>query len=176
LPKIYKLVLEIILRDEDQEKVVEAARQAYAASPASTQNDAGEMTDIPAEEFVDGPVTALMEIVQRNSMLEGLGIEVCGVSCTGSDCDGKADFEDAGAISEGHEEADDIGDEEDELDEWESGLYLCRWPNGEFSVVKAENKRDAMVQLDQWAGAHVSWLVALETFLADFRLAPILFI
>ena len=49
MPKMYKLVVEIILRDEDQEKVVEAARQAYALCPASTRNDQEEMTDIPAE-------------------------------------------------------------------------------------------------------------------------------
>ncbi len=172
MPKTYKLELEIVLSDEEQQGVVEAARQAYAVSPASTRNDAGQTTEIPAEEFVDGPVSALMEIVQRNSMLEDLGIQVHRVSCTDPDYDpSKEDFEEEAFGSEFHEESgDEVEDEEDGLDEWESGLYLCRWPNGEFSVVKAENKRDAMVQLDEWAGAHASWLGPLETFMAAFRL------
>jgi hypothetical protein len=49
-------------------------------------------------------------------------------------------------------------------------LYLCRWPNGEFSIVKAANKREAIIELDEWAGAQASWLVPLETFMVDFRL------
>jgi hypothetical protein len=56
------------------------------------------------------------------------------------------------------------------LEEFETGLYLCRWPNGEFSVVKAEDRKDAVVQLDQWAGAEPAWLVPLETCMVDFRL------
>jgi len=44
-------------------------------------------------------------------------------------------------------------DTEDDLDEFETGLYLCRWPNGEFSLVKADDRKDAVVQLDEWAGA-----------------------
>ena len=61
-------------------------------------------------------------------------------------------------------------EDENELDDWGGGLYLCRWPNGEFSVVKAESKWDVIIQLDEWAGAHVSWLAPLDTFMVDFTL------
>ncbi|HET8827673.1 MAG TPA: hypothetical protein VFM77_21210, partial [Terriglobales bacterium] len=59
---------------------------------------------------------------------------------------------------------------DDDLDDWGEGLYLCRWPNGDFSVVKADTKREALVELDQWAGAEAEWLVPLENFMVDFRL------
>ena len=36
--------------------------------------------------------------------------------------------------------------------------------------MKADTKRDALVQLDEWAGAEASWLTPLDTFMADFRL------
>jgi hypothetical protein len=39
-----------------------------------------------------------------------------------------------------------------------------------YVIDHAESKRDALVQLDEWAGAHAEWLVPLETFMADFRL------
>jgi hypothetical protein len=32
-------------------------------------------------------------------------------------------------------------------------LYLCRWPNGDCSVVWARNKEDAIVELDQVGNA-----------------------
>jgi hypothetical protein len=53
---------------------------------------------------------------------------------------------------------------EDDLEEFESGLYLCRWP------IKADTKREAVVQLDEWAGAEPAWLVPLETCMIDFHL------
>ena len=59
---------------------------------------------------------------------------------------------------------------EADLEEFETGLYLCRWPNGEFSLVKADDRKDAVVQLDEWAGAEPAWLVPLETCMVDFRL------
>jgi hypothetical protein len=59
---------------------------------------------------------------------------------------------------------------DDELDEYGSGVYLCRWPNGEFSVVTAESKREAILSLDEWAGAHPSQVSPIDGFMADFRL------
>ncbi len=70
----------------------------------------------------------------------------------------------------GEDEQEQASEEADELDEWDGGLYLCGWPNGEFSVVGAESKRDAMIQLDGWAAAHESWIVPLNTFMVDFAL------
>jgi len=65
----------------------------------------------------------------------------------------------------------EIGQHDDfHLDEFQTGMYLCRWPNGEFSLVKAETQRDALVRLDEWAGAHPSFLAPLDTCMVDFRL------
>src|SRR5205085_11009353 len=75
----------------------------------------------------------------------------------------------AGSGSE-YEDPLDASESEADLEEFETGLYLCRWPNGEFSLVKADNRKDAVVQLDQWAGAEPAWLVPLETCMVDFRL------
>jgi len=61
-------------------------------------------------------------------------------------------------------------DQEEELDDFESGLYLCRWPNGEFSVVKADSRREAIIELDEWAGAEPAWLVPMDQCMIDFRL------
>lgn len=169
----FKVELEIVLTDEQQRRVVEAARHAYSNGPASTQEDDGTMREIPVEEFVDGPVAALMEIVRQNKILDDIGIDVDKVSCKNPDYEpASEDLEAEQSQRELPEmDEDDFADEdENELDDWAGGLYLCRWPNGEFSVVKAENKRDAIIQLDEWAGAHTSWLVPLNTFMADFTL------
>jgi hypothetical protein len=48
--------------------------------------------------------------------------------------------------------------------------YLCRWPNGEFSIVTAGTREDAVAKLDEWAGAEASELIELESFMAHFRL------
>lgn len=57
-----------------------------------------------------------------------------------------------------------------DLDGYETGLYLCRWPNGDFSVVKADSRRDAILELDEWDGAHPGWLVPLNACMIDFRI------
>ena len=31
--------------------------------------------------------------------------------------------------------------------------YLCRWPNGDFSIVNAKTKCDAIEMLDEWGNA-----------------------
>ena len=58
---------------------------------------------------------------------------------------------------------------ENALDEFETGVYLCRWPNGDFSVVTANTRREALVQLDEWAGAHPSQLLPVDSCMVDFR-------
>ena len=49
-------------------------------------------------------------------------------------------------------------------------IYLCRWPNGDFSIVAAENRSDAVSQLDEWGAARPSYLTRIDTCLIDFRL------
>src|SRR6516162_8109326 len=49
-------------------------------------------------------------------------------------------------------------------------VYMCRWPNGDFSVVKARNKDEAIEFLDEVDNAEGCPLLALEDFMAHFRL------
>lgn len=51
-----------------------------------------------------------------------------------------------------------------------SNPYLCRWPNGDFSIVVAATRQDAVAQLDEWAGAEVASLIPLDLFMAHFHL------
>ena len=49
-------------------------------------------------------------------------------------------------------------------------IYLCRWPNGEFSIVNAKTKRDAIELLDQWGNAEQAFLTLMTDCMFDFRL------
>jgi hypothetical protein len=50
-------------------------------------------------------------------------------------------------------------------------IYLCRWPNGEFSVLTAGSRQNAVDKLDEWAGAEATMLKPLDSFMAHFRLS-----
>jgi hypothetical protein len=50
-------------------------------------------------------------------------------------------------------------------------IYLCRWPNGEFSVVSAKTKADAIVLLDEWGNAEQASLSRITDCMFDFRLS-----
>ena len=49
-------------------------------------------------------------------------------------------------------------------------LFLCRWPNGDCSVVWARNTEDAIVELDQVANAEGCPITEVQTFQAHFTL------
>jgi len=49
-------------------------------------------------------------------------------------------------------------------------IYLCRWPNGEFSVVSAKTKSDAIELLDEWGNAEQASLTRMPDCMFDFRL------
>jgi hypothetical protein len=49
-------------------------------------------------------------------------------------------------------------------------MYLCRWPNGEFSIVNAATKDDAIVLLDEWGNAEQALLKRMPECMFDFRL------
>jgi hypothetical protein len=50
------------------------------------------------------------------------------------------------------------------------GLYLCRWENGDFSVIQANNKDDALEMLDEVANAEGLPLYSIKDFMVHFRL------
>jgi hypothetical protein len=130
---------------------------------------------VPAAKFIESTDQALLELMGHQSLLREAGVEIERLSCkpmeslpktarTGGGLPPAAVQPDLGV--EGAAEA----DQEEELDDLESGLYLCRWPNGEFSVVKADSRREAIVELDEWAGAEPAWLVPMDECMIDFRL------
>ena len=49
-------------------------------------------------------------------------------------------------------------------------LFLCRWPNGDCSVVWARNKDDAIVELDQIGNADGCPPAQMRTFQLHFAL------
>src|SRR6185369_16604012 len=49
-------------------------------------------------------------------------------------------------------------------------IYLCRWPNGEFSIVNAKTKSDAIELLDEWGNAEQASLTRMTECMFDFRL------
>lgn len=50
-------------------------------------------------------------------------------------------------------------------------LYVCRWQNGDFSVVQANNKEHAIEMLDEAENAEGLPLYAISDFMVHFRLA-----
>jgi hypothetical protein len=49
-------------------------------------------------------------------------------------------------------------------------LFLCRWPNGDFSVVKASNKDEAIELLDEVGNAEGSPVTPIKAFMVHFAL------
>jgi hypothetical protein len=157
--KEYKIELTVVIDDANRQHLIDLARNSLPGHSVITVDD------------------ALLEFVQNNPVFEEARIDVDSLSCTTEEeaaefveraLDGAAGFD----PSPTSEAADRTPPEDaDELDDYDTGVYLCRWPNGEFSVVTADSKRDAIIALDEWAGAHPSQLHSIDRFMADFRLS-----
>jgi hypothetical protein len=50
-------------------------------------------------------------------------------------------------------------------------MFLCRWPNGDFSIVSAATKSDAVELLDEWGNAEQASLTRMPDCMFDFRLS-----
>jgi hypothetical protein len=50
-------------------------------------------------------------------------------------------------------------------------IYLCRWPNGDFSIVNAKTKGEAIEMLDEWGNAERAIISRMTGCMFDFRLA-----
>jgi hypothetical protein len=135
----------------------------------------GQPQPVPVEEFIEGTDDALLELMEHNPLLAEAGAVIERVCCKSVDRgpDRAQSATDACHDSKPPDSCPDAGEQhshEEELDEFESGLYLCRWPNGDFTVVKADTKREAIVDLDEWVGAEPIWLIPMPTCMIDFRL------
>jgi hypothetical protein len=158
--KEYKIELTVVIDDANRQRLIDVGRTCLPGESVITVDD------------------ALLELVQNHPAFEEARIEVDSISCTTEEdaaefveraLNGAAGFE----PSSTRETADRTPPEDagDELDDYDTGVYLCRWPNGDFSVVTADSKRDAIIALDEWAGAHPSQLHPIDRFMADFRLS-----
>ena len=49
-------------------------------------------------------------------------------------------------------------------------VYVCRWPNGDCSVVLAQNEQDAIIKLDEVANPEGCSLIKLDEGQIHFRL------
>jgi hypothetical protein len=49
-------------------------------------------------------------------------------------------------------------------------MYLCGWPNGDFSVVNARTKSDAIMMLDKWGNAEQATITRMPDCMFDFCL------
>ena len=49
-------------------------------------------------------------------------------------------------------------------------VYVCRWPNGDFSVVQARDKKVAIIKLDELDNAEGCPLIRLDECQIHFRL------
>jgi hypothetical protein len=114
---------------------------------------------------------AIMELVDANDLLKKAGINLVGVTCMELDPEEIAPEEHSTITdqrSDGSIEEDAPG--KGALDEFETGMYMCRWPNGDFSVVMAATRRDALIELDEWAPGYSSLLFPMDSCMVDFGL------
>jgi hypothetical protein len=162
----FKLEVEVVLDADSEAGAIELARQCYGRGPGSmVDSRQGQLSARPPGGFIEGIDDALIELLERNPLLSQAGAQVERISCASVNVEPDPEQQGVSALDSDEQLADEEG-----LDEFESGLYLCRWPNGEFSVVKADTKREAILELDEWAGAEPAWLVPMETCMIDFRL------
>ena len=173
--KTIKLEVEVTLDESVQQHVILAAREHYvdhgqARVPLDDKSE--RWREIPAEEFIPDAVSAIMELIGANDLLERAGVEVTAVSSCETP---QSQFRRQTTRQTHLEEAVSFRDQrqasrEADLDEFETGIYLCRWPNGDFSLVAAETRREALVELDEWDATHPCQLFPLESCMVDFRL------
>jgi hypothetical protein len=175
MKKRYKVELELVLDEENEAKVIDAARRAYLESGEAVQvsdDGDGSLREPSAEEFIDDALRAVMELVEINPFFKELGVEVDGIICTDPDYKPgeQPRKQDTAASQHPQTTPSATKEESSELDEFDPGVCLYCWPKGDFSIVHAATRREALVRLDEWAAAVPSLLVPMESCMIDFRL------
>jgi len=172
MAKTIKLEVEVILDEGVESRAIQVARTHYSEVGQATVplDDKGEhWREVAAEEIIPDAVSAVMELVGANDFFEKAGVKVTAVSGRESrrgelrqQETRETELQEASSHAREYAEAD--------LDAFETGVYLCRWPNGDFSLVAANTRREALVELDEWDAAHPCQLFPLESCMVDFRL------
>ena len=171
--KKIRLEVEVTLDDSVEERVIAVARKHFTELEETTvPKDENEDPERVAEALIPDAAAAIMELISANDLLEDVGVEFTTVSS-------RVTFQEESRPRQLYEAtlqaAASVGDQgqgsrEMSLDEFETGTYLCRWPNGDFSLVTANSRREALVELDEWDAAHPSQLFPLKPCMMDFRL------
>ncbi len=142
MPKTFKLELTFVLTEEQQQKLVDSARLLYAKEPPAFEFEGHHLgREVSADEAITNAASALTYVAYQNAVLEELDIQAEEIFCTdpGSENTRADESHSAELIASGG--AADSETIEDEMDEWDHGLCLCRWPNGEFAIVNAERPK-----------------------------------
>jgi hypothetical protein len=148
MKKLYKVEIALVVDDARLEAIIERARDSYIqAGGAWDVDDDGSERAIPAEKAIESIDDALMELVHTHPAFDGEDIQLTEMTCDTQES--AREFVEASdntppesvlsrAPNPGEYSAQpDTEESTDDLDDYESDVYLCRWPNGEFSVVTA---------------------------------------
>lgn len=169
MKQFYELKIVLTIDDASRGEVIERARRLYAQTGCSSIDADGTDHPLTPEEAIQTTDDALMELLHSHPGFEGSGIEIQEVTCA-AEVFAVDPNNPLGLREPDLDDSTPDEPEEEDLDENEADAYLCRWPNGDFSIVGASTKREAILALDEWAGAHPSQVHALSSFKADFRL------
>jgi hypothetical protein len=175
MAKTIKIEVEVTLDETGEQGAIRVAREHYGLVGKATEplDGSGERwREILPEEFIPDSVAAIMELIGANDLLEQAGVEVTAVSIREPS---REELPPQDKCRRGPKEAPHQRDQsrdnnEAPLDEFQTGVYLCRWPNGDFSLVTADTRREALVALDEWGGAHPTQLFPTDSCLVDFTL------
>jgi hypothetical protein len=175
MKKTYRVELEVTVDEALESQAIEVARVYYRKTAGAEQpigKSGPHHREVPAEEFIADARDAIIELADANDWFKKAGVEVVSVSCREPEGDGSGQQEGGtGQREQGTENSgEEVATREMDLDEFETGMYLCRWPNGEFSLVMAATRRDALVELDEWAPGHPGQLFPMDSCMLDFRL------
>jgi len=175
MSKTIKVEVEITFDESVEQRLIQIAREHYrevgkASAPLDDKGD--RWREIPAEEFIPDAIGAIMELKGANDLLDKAGVEVTAVSIREPSREELPPQDECRRGPEGapHQRDQSRDNNEAPLDEFETGLYLCRWPNGDFSLVTANTRREALVALDEWGGAHPTQLFPIDACMVDFGL------
>jgi hypothetical protein len=163
--KKLKLEFEVLVDEAYESKLIEAARRIYNDRGGATEvlND-GNSRPIPDTEFIAGTPAAVIQLLECSPLIENSGVEFRDTSWT------DLGYEEPEQPASETVEVEEEEETEVDLEAFETGCYLYRWPNGECSIVRAENRNDAVFLLDEWDDADPLALEPIEHCMIDFTL------
>lgn len=182
MKKVYQLQVSLTVDTAHKQEIIAKAQEFYSERGGDSDvDDDGRGHPIPAEDAITGIDEAVAPARIRSRQHPG-HCHRCRISGRPAQCPqpqvleayrsapSKAVLQLTGHSTDGSTGNEAEAPAREGLDEFETGTYLCRWPNGDFSVVAAANKREAIIELDEWDAAHPSQVQAIDSFMVDFTL------